>query len=93
VLGIIAAVNPPSSGRADDRMAVPMCAQHVPIPMPTSMSEAAMAATGPAPIVKKRPAKPVAIRSGPSTITVRARTGVTWALRIVPIVHDSDWTA
>ena len=74
-------------------MAVPMWAQHVPMPTPTSMSDTAIATTGPELIVKKRPANPVAVRTGPSMITVCARAGETRALRSVPAVHDSDWTA
>src|SRR6267143_1955600 len=71
-------------------MAAPICAQHVPIPTPISMSEAAIAATGPEPIVTKSPANPAAVRSGPSMITVRDRTGETRALRSVPVVHERD---
>ena len=74
-------------------MAAPMCAQHVPIPTPISMSDAAIAATGPEPIVKKSPPNPAAVRSGPSMTTVRDRVGETRALRSVPVVHESDWTA
>lgn len=48
------------------------------------MSDAVIATTGPAPIVKKRPANPLAVRIGPSMITVRARAGETRALRSVP---------
>ena len=54
---------------------------------------AAIAATGPGAIVKNSPANPAAITSGPSAITVRIRTADTWALRIEPSVHESDWTA
>jgi len=43
--------------------------------------------------VKKRPVNPVVVSSGPRMSTARARTGDTWALRIVPVVHESDWTA
>ena len=74
-------------------MAVPMWAQHVPIPIPTSMSDTAIAATGPVAIVKKRPVNPAALRRGPSMITVRDRAGETRALRSVPVVHESDCTA
>ena len=93
MLGIIDAVTAPSSGRPDERMAAPTCAQAVPIPPPIRISDAAIAPIGPELIVRTRPTNPTAVRSGPRTTAQRTRAGGTNALSSVPVVHASDWSA